>query len=57
LVNQLEKEGVPFVDYSQLLDMHSPEFKIHWTEGHPNGLYYQRVTEELKKYFDTHPLP
>jgi hypothetical protein len=57
LVNQLEKEGVPFVDYSQLLDMHSPEFKIHWTEGHPNGLYYQRVTEELKKHFDTHPLP
>ncbi len=57
LVNQLEKEGVPFVDYSQLLDTHSPEFKIHWTEGHPNGKYYQRIAQELELHLRQHPLP
>ncbi|MCF8258141.1 MAG: hypothetical protein K9J06_11335 [Flavobacteriales bacterium] len=57
LSEQLSKVGVPFADYSRLLDKEQPAFKIHRTEGHPNGLYYQRIAEELKHRFDEHPLP
>jgi len=47
LAEQLKTMSVPFVDYSELLDKERPEFKIHRTEGHPNGLYYQRLVEEI----------
>lgn len=57
LSEQLVRFGVPFADYSKLLDKEQPEFKIHRTEGHPNGLYYQRMAVELKEYFEEHPLP
>lgn len=57
LSEQLDKVGVPFANHSQLLDKERPEFKIHRTEGHPNGLYYQRMAVELKRYFEEHPLP
>lgn len=49
---QLSAVNVPFVDYSKLLDKEQPEFKIHRTEGHPNGQYYQRLAEEI---FAQHP--
>ncbi len=57
LAQQLKSEGVTFVDYSAMLDKEHPKHKIHWTEGHPNGLYYQRIAEELSKHFDANPLP
>ncbi len=53
LVHFLDEYDVPYVDYSQLLDKERPEYKLHRTEGHPNGLYYKRIAEELKK----NPLP
>lgn len=53
----LEEEGVPYVDYSELFDMERPEYKIHWAEKHPNGLYYQHIAEQLQRHFEAHPLP
>lgn len=52
----LTSANVPFVDYSKLLDMEQPEFKIYRTERHPNGLYYQRIAQELALHFEMHPL-
>ena len=57
LVAQLKKEGVHYLDYSQLLDKEQPEFKLFRTEGHPNGLYYQRLAKELALHFEEYPLP
>jgi hypothetical protein len=56
-IRELNKENVQFLDYSALLDKELPEYKIHRTEGHPNGLYYQRIAEELKGYLEENPLP
>jgi hypothetical protein len=50
-------EGVRYLDYSKLLDKEQPEFKLFRTEGHPNGLYYQRLAKELALHFEEYPLP
>lgn len=57
LIRFLDAHGIPFIDFSRLLDKELPEYRIHWTDEHPNGLYYQRIATELKRYFDEHPLP
>lgn len=57
LAPHLQREGIPYLDYSRLIDLHDPAFKIHWTEGHPNGKYYQCIAQELNLYFQEHPLP
>jgi hypothetical protein len=56
LIAQLKKEGVPYLDYSLLLDKEKPEYKLFRTEGHPNGLYYQRLAQALAVYFQRKPL-
>ncbi len=48
----LEEKGVPVLDLSQLLDKENPKYKIHWTEGHPNGNYYKEVATEISEYID-----
>jgi hypothetical protein len=47
---------VPYLDYSLLLDKEQPEFKLFRTEGHPNGLYYQRIAEKLAGDLEGKPL-
>jgi hypothetical protein len=55
LIPHLKKEGVTYLDCSQLLDKEKPEYKLFRTEGHPNGLYYQRIAQELAVYFEGKP--
>jgi hypothetical protein len=57
LIRFLDEYAVPYVDHSQLLDKEQPEYKIHRTEGHPNGRYYWQMAKELKLYFGKQPLP
>lgn len=57
LIPHMNNEGVPYLDYSQLLDKEQLEFKLFRTEGHPNGLYYQRLAKELALHFEEYPLP
>ncbi len=57
LIPQLKKEGVPYLDYSQLLDREKPEYKLFRTEGHPNGLYYQHIAQKLAGDMEGKPLP
>ena len=40
----------------ELLDKEKPEYKLFRTEGHPNGLYYQRLALELIDHFERNPL-
>ena len=56
LITQLEAAGVTYLDYSKLLDKEKPEYKLFRTEGHPNGLYYQRLAIELIHHFERNPL-
>ncbi len=56
LLAKLKKESVPYFDYSLLLDKEQPEFKLFRTEGHPNGLYYQRLAQVLAVHFQRKPL-
>ena len=57
LVKFLDEFNVPYVDHSQLLDKEQPEYKLHRTEGHPNGSYYWRIAHELKLDFNKNTLP
>lgn len=46
----LSTRNIDYLDLSQLLDKEQKQFKIHWTEAHPNEQYYLRVAQEIKVY-------
>lgn len=50
LIPLLEEEGVAFLDLSGLLDPSEKQYRIHWTEAHPNGLYYQELANAILDY-------
>lgn len=49
----LEANEVEVLDLSKLLDKEEKQYKIHWTEAHPNGNYYLKVAEELDRYLNS----
>lgn len=51
-VNELDARNIEYLDLSQLLDKEEKQYKIHWTEGHPNGNYYLKIAEEIKAYLN-----
>ncbi len=48
----LEKNRIELLDCSGLLDMEEKQYKVHWTEGHPNGLYYRKMAEAIKRHLN-----
>jgi hypothetical protein len=51
-VNELDARNIEYLDLSQLLDKEEKQYKIHWTEGHPNGKYYLKLAEAIKTYLE-----
>ena len=52
VIETLSGKNVEFLDLSKLLDKESPKYKIHWTEGHPNGNYYLEIATEVDAYLN-----
>ncbi len=46
----LAKRNIDFVDYSQLFDINSPEYRSHYSDPHPNGKAYEEIAKELSVY-------
>ncbi len=49
----LSERGIDCLDVSNLLDKEQKQYKIHWTEGHPNGKYYLEVAQEIDRFLAT----
>lgn len=49
-VKELENRDLNFLDLSDLLDKDKKEYKIHWTEAHPNHRYYLEIAQEIEVY-------
>ena len=47
---ELDNRGIEFLDLSELLDKDEKQYKIHWTEAHPNANYYQEVAIAIDGY-------
>ena len=52
VVETLGSNNIEFLDCSQLLDRQEKEYKIHWTEAHPNKRYYLELAQTIKTYFE-----
>jgi hypothetical protein len=50
LVEELNHRNVDVLDLSNLLNKEEKQYKIHWTEGHPNGNYYRAIAVEIDAY-------
>ncbi len=48
----LEDLDINVLDLSDLLDKEAKDYKIHWTEGHPNGRYYLKLATAIKTYIE-----
>lgn len=49
-VGELKRRNVEFLDLSKLLDKDRKEYKIHWTEAHPNQKYYLEVAARISDH-------
>lgn len=50
LIPLLTDLNVESLDLSHLLDPLETKYRIHWTEAHPNGLYYEKIASAILKY-------
>ncbi len=48
----LQEVDVETLDCSTLLDKDRAEYRIHWTEAHPNRQYYLEVAEAIRSHLD-----
>jgi hypothetical protein len=46
----LAKRNIDFVDYSQLFDINSKEYRSHYSDPHPNGSAYKEIAKKLSEY-------
>jgi hypothetical protein len=51
-VVELDHRNVDALDLSKLLNKDEKRYKIHWTEGHPNGNYYRELAMEIDAYLN-----
>lgn len=49
----LQNHDVEVLNLSKLLDKEKDEYKIHWTEAHPNARYYRKVAQAIDAYLDS----
>ena len=47
LIPLLTGLNVETLDLSDLLDPSDPSYRLHWTEAHPNGFYYQKIASAI----------
>lgn len=52
VVRILQQENVEVLNLDELFDPEQKAYRIHWTEGHPNGLYYQKLALEIAEHLD-----
>lgn len=52
VVMELRQRNIDVLDLSKLLDKEKTQYKIHWTEGHPNAKYYLEVAEQIDEYLN-----
>jgi hypothetical protein len=50
VISVLEERNIRVLNLSGLLDKEQSEYKIHWTEGHPNKKYYLEITKAIKQH-------
>lgn len=50
IISVLEERNIRVLNLSELLDKEQDEYKIHWTEGHPNERYYLEITKAIKQH-------
>ncbi|MDC0303728.1 hypothetical protein OAL15_01825 [Flavobacteriales bacterium] len=50
VVSVLEERNIRVLNLSGLLDKKQDEYKIHWTEGHPNKKYYLEITTAIRQH-------
>ena len=50
IVSVLAESKIEVLDLSDLLDKDEKRYKIHWTEGHPNGTYYFEMADTINAY-------
>lgn len=51
----LQANDVEVLDLSNVLNKEENRYEIHWTEAHPNGMYYLKIAEELDRYLNSKP--
>ncbi len=51
----LQAYDVEVLDCSNLLDKEQKQYKVHWTEAHPNSRYYREVAEAIKRHITDNP--
>ena len=51
----LQANDVEVLDCSNLLDKGQKQYKVHWTEAHPNARYYRELAVEIKRYIEDNP--
>jgi len=51
----LEENSIEVLDCSNLLNKEQKQYKVHWTERHPNRKYYLEVAEEIKRHINANP--
>lgn len=48
----LSDADIEVLNLTNLLDKEEKQYKIHWTEGHPNWKYYKAVAQEIQDYLN-----
>jgi len=52
----LESKDIECLDLSGLLDKEEKQYKLHWTEAHPNNQYYLEVAQEIESHLNSNKL-
>lgn len=50
VANVLDQNNIEHLDLSGLLDKNDVAYRIHWTEGHPNGAYYLEIAKAVNAH-------
>lgn len=50
---ELNSKDIEVLNLSGLLDKEEKQYKIHWTEAHPNENYYLRLAQEIDAYLNS----
>ncbi len=52
IITALLENEIETLDCSNLFDKDQKQYKIHWTEAHPNSNYYLEMTEAINTYLN-----
>lgn len=52
IINVLDGNGIEVLDCSTLFDRNEKQYRIHWTEAHPNKRYYLELALAIKAHLN-----